>query len=460
MSPIPPCKRPDAASPVAVPDYKKDRQSDTIVAKFQMEQQYLYENFFSWLKTEMCAELDLLQKSVVQQESLNNLFLAIDGKMPLCFLDSLEEALLEENTERKEPLKRIAAAVLTLYQAQKIHANVLGLLEGEAPMEKVESRLRIIPKELQSPRIKQIAVRQVVASYVCKSLTPFSGVNLPNQLFSIHLLQRPSITFLRMASPEKVPKKLQLTRTYCAMLESYKEKNFRHIDLCLVKLKEGSEERDAACCRFHAQEMFPNTLTTVCADVYSYFIRQRGVYKQASRPAKSFLSEWMTHLFQSKLAAFFLPQSWVEDRGVHDDAHALLHHLWADLFAQKEMLDFEERRDFSIMALVVMIEYLCDKIGPRTVMASCRAHIDRGMLVSTALYLYILIKTGQKEEEFFSRLETMIFCPAIFAEGRPPWKGRVDRLLSLMSRLEQPEIAARFFARKTLFSSGICVLAQ
>jgi hypothetical protein len=101
---------------------------------------------------------------------------------------------------------------------------------------------------------------------------------------------------------------------------------------------------------------------------------------------------------------------------------------------------------------------LVRQLEPKSVMTTCRAHVDRGMTISVLLYLYLLIKTGQNDHYYRQKVEAMIFAPPSLVFGRPPYFGNIKNILSTMARLKDPLVIQNLTQRKTFFSNFVCTV--
>ncbi|MFT4554120.1 MAG: hypothetical protein ACI9S8_002765 [Chlamydiales bacterium] len=100
-----------------------------------------------------------------------------------------------------------------------------------------------------------------------------------------------------------------------------------------------------------------------------------------------------------------------------------------------------------------MTEYFSEKLDVDSIDTACRAHIDRGMVITTILYEYALIKAGKfDQKEFQDYLETMVFAPSLLFENRPTHMERMQCLLSLMARLSDKKVQGNILQRSSYFS--------
>lgn len=359
----------------------------------------------------------------------------------------------------RESLDNICARIFTETNIREVQRAVLSHFGDDSltDMSEMTSLLPGVHSERVTPLIDRLA-RLWLATSACSKIFYCKPVeNLPNRAFTVFPWGREKpLKIFRMASPEESPSNITLSVKYKGLLRGYARLGKRHMDLSLLSLSWNDNEKQVSKMRLAAQKEFPESLLSWASDAYSDLAVQHKTFPEKKSP-KDFLNILCRHILNPENESFVIPEEWRNNETFKEDVVGIVKSIYFDIFhdpnkALKD-LSVQEKKDFYILTTVYMTEYFAKKLDVDSIDTACRAHIDRGMVITTILYQYALIKAGQFDGEYFQDyLEDMIFGPSLLFENRPTHLERMQCLLSVMARLSDCEVQEKIRQRNTYFS--------
>ena len=231
------------------------------------------------------------------------------------------------------------------------------------------------------------------------------------------------------------------------------------MDLSLLRLSKKDKEIKGGKVRYEAQFDFPDSLLAWAADPYSDFFRQsKGFDSNHPVKAKVFIKQTYEQIMDNRQLSMVIPEKILKEETFQSAVVNILNEVYEDFFfnekGPQKTLNSVERQDFIVLTDIRLLEHFCAVYEPDSLDTTCRSHIDRGMVMTTLLYLYASVKGGQVvKEETLDYMELIIFPPSLLFSQRATHDGRIKRLLSVMSRLLDSEVINKVQKRKTPFTN-------
>lgn len=381
-------------------------------------------------------------------------------KVSLSCQEYLEEHSQFRNLHIKNTTARINQLCIVMHtsiQSRCIHALALKFFCTIPAIASSETDKIVdhIPKFRRGGLIYRLASIWVHTAQSAKSVTSSHIYNLPNFMFDVQTCHPNSLIRVhRMRSPDNLPSEKSLNHLYHKMLGGYSSKDLRHMDFCLVRLSEWKTERKVAKLRLNISNDHPENLISWAFDPYADFSRQNATSQVRS---SEFMEQLLNYVLDPSHKVFVLPET---PQAVPFRAKLiqLMNHIHEDIFITqsgkpKLYLDEVDRQDFIHLLSIYLMEYYVEKYQPDSLSTPCRSHIDRGMLISTVFYTFLLIKSEQyTDQEMIEYLEQLIFPPSLLFAKRPTHKERIKCLLSILSRLSNEQVIYNLKNRQSFFS--------
>lgn len=306
--------------------------------------------------------------------------------------------------------------------------------------------------------VTELASLWSIAFQASGSLDIYLSPNLPNQLFQVSVPQKKDpITFFRMQSPESEAG--MLDPLYLQFLASLDARCSSHLSLVMLSPHIFDSEQQIAGKRFQLQWTFRNSLNVWRCEPDSDFVSQDAEFSR-EEPVEDFLHTLRKHLFKES-SSFEILKEIRESTHFKNQVEQAILFVKNLFFADKKTLNKEEKQDYVIMCVALLMENFCDDLEPFTVDTACRSHIDRGMMISTIIYIYLMIKSGkEKDKQFLNYLKVLTLAPALIVAQRPPHLHIMKRVLSLACRLLQPNAIQQIKTSQTFFSGCSLTIPQ
>lgn len=355
---------------------------------------------------------------------------------------------------RKTALKMVSTFFVGI-NALKIHLDVLDYYTpGYTKPNKsdLEELLSGVPTFYRPPIITELANLWVISHQVSGNLNEYIPPNLPNQLFEVGIDgSGHQISFFRMQSPETTSQ--ELSPMYELFLDHHQNNSSRHLSLITLSPSIFVGEQKIAGQRYSAQTSRPNSLVAWAFEPDSDFAAQdtEDGKEEAIGP---FMEELDKEILNKNASSFSIPEHIRKNAKFQQSVEHTIMEVHKILFPTKEVLSPDEKRDFTLMTVVLLMEQFCEKFEPSTVDTACRSHIDRGIMVSSVLYVYLMIKSGSSlNHGFLEYLKPLILAPALTVAQRPPHSDKMKAMLSLITRMLHPNVVKKLQESKTYFSS-------
>lgn len=439
-----------------LPIFPKSQFPDRLIVNYLDQVSSIHEREWKWLERQkvpdfLLTTVQVIFKALKTSESPQMRHMAFVNGL----LNGIRICGEEDNlSEVKTLFYNVIHTMYTRINALKVHREALAFYTPEhAKPNPFDNQLLLssIPsKKHLPPIIAELANLWHVAYQTSGDLNVCLTPNLPNQLFQISIMGKEEpITFFRMQSPENPIN--EIDPLYLRFLEHHKSSTTSH--LSLVSLSPGvfDTESEIARKRFTLQWEFPHSLNAFRCEPDSDFLCQEERYSDTEK-VSVFINTLFNHLTKESDSFEIIPE--VRDSTYFKkqvkDIIGFVKNLF---FEEKKFLTPEEKQDFSLMCIILLLENFCDDMGPSTVDTACRSHIDRGMMISTLFYIYLMIKSGNENNpQFIDYLKPLTLAPALIVAQRPPHSDKMRRLLSLASRMLQPDAIKKLRKHKTFFS--------
>jgi hypothetical protein len=328
----------------------KRKREDPLIEQFNTLIEGIKKQSLIQLQTALSSQLGELKLQInglnePLKQHANDLFSALARKCYNSFCKALYD-LNSCSTGGKE-LVQHKIHQITLYWTTSIrhsfyHSRVPSLLNPRHLPVRYNTLKETFPSLaniLQDPEIKKLATLWCRASILANRCSLPRMSNHSHTLFSLHRPQHPPITFLRIRSPDDYPlHPTQISPQYLSLMEEYKSNGWRHLDVCLLRILDHEEECTIAKARFQLQHDYPQTLTTLCADIHSPYFTQYGTESMHAYPAERLLQRSFTHIFTPLFSSYQLPPRLIDNKEAEQTIRDLLIHLHEDVFHKKSFL--------------------------------------------------------------------------------------------------------------------------
>lgn len=241
---------------------------------------------------------------------------------------------------------------------------------------------------------------------------------------------------IRLGSPtlERRPKQeADIIPEFRSFIEVYKRQGKRHLYVNLQrrhapwygKLVGFDNEANRCDAIESLHEDYPDTFYVISLAKNSRFYYQLGEY----RDRRYNLWPAFKETFLKELAGntCFFPE-W------HDDFVVLMDEVHETVFHSATAFNRQARRDFIEIFYTRLIEYFVVKMKVDSYNVSCRDSIDRGACANSLLYVYFCLCQGKDFDD--DTLKTMLFGPALLVRQRALMRGRLERFISAVQRLQ------------------------
>ncbi len=359
--------------------------------------------------------------------------------------------------EKHQKLKRfflqVVSSLYTSINALKIHREALyhyAPKHAVPDVDTAQSLLFAMPVLAVPPIVQELADLWAITLQSTKGMEGYLAPNLPNRIFEITIpsIDHP-ITFFRMQSPEH-PLGV-IDPLFERFLESHESNDTSHLSLILLSPNIFDSEAEIARQRFQLQMKYPSGLNAWRCEPDSDFVAQDCEFSK-KEPFKNFETTLRQHLLKES-PSFEVLEEIRDSKRFAEQVDRAISFVKELFFPHREILDEEEKQDFILMCVVLIHEGLCEELDPSTVDMACRSHIDRGMMISTILYLYLMIKSGKTNDPIFlDYLKELTLAPALVVAQRPPHMDKMQRVLSLACRLLDPAVIKMIQSDQTFFS--------
>jgi hypothetical protein len=364
-------------------------------------------------------------------------------------------ARLQSGSKAAVLIAELASRHYSDFVAIDVHRKALEVLaqNGWVPSrKKIEKVLVDIQGYFRTPLIYHLAKRWTLYNQSTKNMARYRIENIPNKAFTLELDSGKQVKVLRMGSPGTSSGSIDLR--YLSFIELSSRRGRRHMDLSLVRQSGKVTDVTAGEARFRLQTGFAETLLAWASDPYSDFAMQSQDDDLLEwKRADEFINQLADRILDPEHKVFRIPESFIESSRFEKEVHLLLKAVHQEVFHSALKLNTQERCDFITLSTIYLLEWFIADFNPQTLATACRKHIDRGMVATTLLYVYSLIKGGTIHQPLaIEPLEMLIFSPSLLFSQRPTHLERMNRLLSSMSRLMDPKAIVKIRSRRTVLS--------
>ena len=250
-----------------------------------------------------------------------------------------------------------------------------------------------------------------------------------------------SATFLRFGTPTiqdgmiipglKTTSIDPVFRSFLSYLQTQKQKIiYFNLQEMITRYCGGDESTRSQAIKALEQE-FPGTFYFFALSQDSEFYHQSGSFAEETN-AQRFFSSFFSQLQGGEKCGFCLPAD--QDLMGHLHLCGMIHEA---IFDSRETLTREERQDFieiyyTLFCLKLICELQADFYG-----CFCKDSIDRGAKLATLiLFLFSVLAGDERGQETREQIYFNTLAPAFLVKKQPMVKGRRQRLLSALARLE------------------------
>ena len=181
----------------------------------------------------------------------------------------------------------------------------------------------------------------------------------------------------------------------------------------------------------HAE--FADRLTVVTLAKDTEFFDQGGIYEELSN-ANDFIQQFAHHFEDEKTGYYFPTQLHTELLPTW--TQKMLECVHKTFFQNKAELSKQERIDFISIAYLLLELKLMERLQPSVVTHCTKDGLD-GSSASTAALLAFLKEQSKWSEAEVERFFSILFVPTMLQRERAPHPERMERLESLLHRLEE-----------------------
>jgi hypothetical protein len=441
----------------------------------QVLEQKLFQNFFFQINKLHHKELTLLTESLPEHtaaiQAVAVSAIKSDHLIPLYeeFLKDLYKIafICEKSSSQKELKNIIQQTVFKIIESMHTQINARSVYElvidHFIPVERLSKKIELphllngIPHDNQTPLTERLSNSWVLASLTTQNLNSHPSVNIPNRVFQITCKNDlPSIDVFRMRSPELLSSKIvqgsELDPFYKFFLQHHAQQKTSHLSLIMLSPSIFETEVIPAETRYQAQSLFPHSLFAWGCDADSDFVCQDAEY-EIFETAVEFINTLSEELLENEAVAFRIPPDLRQSESFKLKTKEILQTVHRLMFSNQPILNPEEKQDFILIATVMLLEHICELKKPASLDTACRSHIDRGMMMTTVFYIYLLIKSGKINQlPEMDYLPHLIFAPALLFAHRPPHPEKMQRVLSVIGLLTQPDVIKKLQGDRTYFS--------
>lgn len=407
------------------------------------------------LERKLCALFDLLQDTSFEKEKEKYRAFLQSFRSVLKDPDYQQALLLQADTRLMKCLEHIHQLAFSFFAKIDLQDFSKGLIKELVGVINCQSfdtlfeQLKVFHQKLHKSLIPWrekgfLFYLFYVKDQINFGFDPFLQGNLPFFFFSTKY-QTPSgrpkeVANLRFACPSiedfsaAIFHQAQLSPEFKAFLAFYQRNGKKHLYVNLQDrtLKFFWKNEAARCLALEElMKREPKELVYIGLSKNCAFYWQDQEYENFNQ-SSSFKQKLLEKVLIGK--HFFLPLSFREDPKFQQDLEKLMEKIHQALFDEKYLLTKPERLDFIEIFYAYLIEYLIEKTQVDSYNITCKDGIDRGVGMSTLIYLLQLLRKGSQKLDG-QDLAALVFVPAMLARLREIQAKRLERMLSAFVRL-------------------------